>query len=141
MDYKEKYNAALERARQFIEHPLQEDSANIVEYILPELAESEDERTRKEILNVFKQLDEGTTICGRNYDYAKWIAWLEKQGEQKTDPYIGCTNDKGCVTCEHGELRETPTRTLTADKVIAWLVANICDYDYYVKLFKKDFGL
>ena len=51
--------------------------------IIPELKESEDERTRKEILNVFKQLYEDTTICGRNYDYTKWIAWLEKQGEQK----------------------------------------------------------
>lgn len=30
---------------------------------------------------------------------------------------------------------------LDPDKVIAWLVANICDYDYYVKLFKKDFEL
>ena len=45
--------------------------------------ESEDERIRKEILNVFNQLDEGTTICGRNYDYAKWIAWLEKQREEE----------------------------------------------------------
>lgn len=79
MDYEKKYNEALERAKQFSEHPLQEDSANIVEYIFPELAESEDERIRKEILNVFKQLGKDTTLCGRNYDYAKWIAWLEKQ--------------------------------------------------------------
>ena len=34
----------------------------------------------------------------------KCIAWLEKQGE--TDPCIGCTNDKGCVTCENGNLKE-----------------------------------
>ena len=47
--------------------------------------ESEDERIRKEILNVFNQLDEGTTICGRNYDYAKWIAWLEKQGNKSVN--------------------------------------------------------
>lgn len=31
--------------------------------------------------------------------------------------------------------------TLDADKVIAWLVSNILDYEYLVKLFKKDFGL
>ena len=42
------------------------------------------------------------------------LAWLKKQGENKK---------------------------LDADKVTAWLVANICDFDYYVKLFKKDFGL
>lgn len=59
------------------------DQRYVLECLFPELAESEDERIRKEMLNVFKQLDEGTTICGRNYDYAKWIAWLEKQGEKK----------------------------------------------------------
>lgn len=32
-------------------------------------------------------------------------------------------------------------KKLDADKVIAWLVANICDFEYYVKLFKQDFGL
>ena len=37
MNYEQKYKEALERARQFSEHPLQEDSSNIVEYIFPEL--------------------------------------------------------------------------------------------------------
>lgn len=32
-------------------------------------------------------------------------------------------------------------KKLNADEVIAWLVANICDYEYYVKQFKKDFEL
>ena len=53
-----------------------------LELIFPELKENEDEKIKKEILNVFKQFDEGTVIFGRKYDYAKWIAWLEKQGEQ-----------------------------------------------------------
>ena len=43
---------------------------------------------------------------------ADMIAWLEKQDNK-----------------------------LDADRVIAWLVANICDFEYYVKLFKKDFKL
>ena len=43
---------------------------------------------------------------------ADMIAWLEKQDNK-----------------------------LDADRVIGWLVANICDFEYYVKLFKKDFGL
>lgn len=45
---------------------------------------------------------------------------LEKQGENKP------TED---------------AKKLDTDKVIAWLVANICNFEYYVKLFKKDFGL
>lgn len=79
-NYKEKYKQALERAKKLYEQGTITESLG---FVFPELIEDEDERTRKEILNVFKQLDEGTTICGRNYDYAKWIAWLEKQGEQK----------------------------------------------------------
>ena len=32
-------------------------------------------------------------------------------------------------------------KTLNADEVIAWLVGNICDFEYYVKRFKQDFVL
>lgn len=42
---------------------------------------------------------------------------------------------------EKKELRKIEPNKLDADKVIAWLVANICDFEYYVKLFKKDFEL
>ena len=101
----EKYNKALERARQFSEHPLQEDSADIVEYIFPELVESEDEKMRKMCM---RYLDWEYQHCYFNEDkmkLEKCIAWLEKQGE--TDPCIGCTNDKGCVTCENGNMKET----------------------------------
>lgn len=76
MDYEKKYNEALERARQFSEHPLQEDSSNIVEYIFPELQESEDERIRKEIL---QSIRDNMAVIHKD----KCIAWLEKQGEKK----------------------------------------------------------
>lgn len=39
------------------------------------------------------------------------------------------------------ELKKIEPKKLNPDEVIAWLVANICDFEYYVKLFKKDFGL
>ena len=45
------------------------------------------------------------------------------------------------VVIHDGNAKGGILKTIDADKVIAWLVANICDYDYYVKLFKKDFGL
>ena len=78
--YEKKYQNALGKVKWLLKDQemalhAREKLANI----FPELKESEGEKTRKEILNVFKQLDEGTTICGRNYDYAKWIAWHEKQ--------------------------------------------------------------
>lgn len=93
MDYKEKYEKALERCKEeFNFNNLaysHEEIKQKLKHVFPELKESEDERIRKEILNVFKQLDECTTICGRNYDYAKWIAWLEKQGVQKSADKVG----------------------------------------------------
>lgn len=107
MNYEQKYKQALERARQFIEHPLQEDSENIAEYIFPELTMSEDERMKDYIKDVIQ-----AAIIPKKENKQKMIAWLEKQG-----------------------------KALNPDKVIGWLVANICDYDYYVKLFKKDFDL
>ena len=82
MDYKEKYEEAFERAKDiYNDDPNSSTARAVCEQIFPELEESEDEKIRKEILNVIHQLDDNTTICGRNYDFQKWISWLEKQGE------------------------------------------------------------
>ena len=72
MNYEKKYKEALERAKQFSETPYLEDSKGIVEYIFPELQESEDERIRKSLIDMLKNDEK----C-----YLKEIAWLEKQGE------------------------------------------------------------
>ena len=81
MNYEKKYKDALEKARQFSEHPLQEDSSSIVEYIFPELKESEDEKIKKELIthcrNTRCVTEEGAERI------AKWIAWLEKQSENE----------------------------------------------------------
>jgi len=80
MFYEKAYKEALERAR-IIRLQLLDigEEATEIEHIFPELKEGEDENIRKEMIYVFKQLNECTTICGRHYDYVKWIAWLEKQ--------------------------------------------------------------
>lgn len=49
-----------------------------LETIFPQLRKNEDEKIRKEILQFIKKRD----ISGCDYDYDKWIAWLEKQGEK-----------------------------------------------------------
>ena len=72
---------------------------------------AENERIRKDIISYLRN----EKIVKRyisDIEIDKWIAWLEKQ-----------------------------ERALNPDKVIAWLVANICDFEYYVKRFKQDFGL
>lgn len=155
MNYEEKYKQALKRARQFSEHPLQEDSAYIAEYIFPELVEGEEEKIRKDIISYLRN----EKIVKRyisDIEIDKWIAWLEKQKPNTNkreidDAYLqGICDAKHAIEKHGGSPRtniEIPfganiePRKLYADAVIAWLVANICDYDYYVKLFKKDFGI
>ena len=81
-----------------------EDQKYVMEKLFPELRESEDERTRKELIthcrNTKCVTEEGAEMI------AKWIAWLEKQGEQpkqnnsdvndynNIDPYFGKPVDK-----------------------------------------------
>lgn len=76
------FEEALSRAKGFYKRfP---EYKEILEKIFPELAESEDERIRKDIISYFKTsnsiyLDAGEPISRRNV----WLAWLEKQGEKK----------------------------------------------------------
>jgi hypothetical protein len=81
MDYEKKYKEALERARQFSEKPYLEDSKGIVDYIFPELKESEGERTW--IINYLSNRILNSTIIAEKENLKKAIAWVEKQGEQK----------------------------------------------------------
>ena len=76
MNYEERYNVALERARELSKTVT---GANY-EYIFPELKESEGERIRKELIE-FLKLPHSQFVGNREHE--KWIAWLEKQCEQK----------------------------------------------------------
>jgi len=83
-DYEKRYNEALERAKRWADGTLQPERTTpqgVCEAIFPELAESEDEKTRKEIISALKYAnDDGT--------YTKHIAWLEKHKDQK--PISSC---------------------------------------------------
>ena len=81
MDYEKKYK----RLYNFISdlYPfMSEYCKEKVEGFLPELKESEDERISKEIIKYLEQ-----TVPHHHRDEVlkskEWIAWLEKQGEQK----------------------------------------------------------
>ena len=54
--------------------------------LIPELAESEDERIRKEIISIVKSYRDSCITEG-NHRFDNCIAWLEKQGEQKQKEY------------------------------------------------------
>lgn len=77
--YEKKYKEAqgwIEKIYPTLQHEQQMEA----EAFFPELAESEDERIRKELI-VWLKNSEGQTLPIDRYNAA--LAWLEKQGEQK----------------------------------------------------------
>ena len=106
-----KYEEALERAKKrYITELTTSVEMSMLEYIFPELKESEDERIRKEVLAFIRR--EGQHID--KYKWHKWIAWLEKQ---HVNPFSGvsfeynghhygmCARDNGVEILFDGELK------------------------------------
>ena len=93
MNYEEKYKEALERARGLYDF-YKDNPAQAQKFIdiFHELAESEDEKIRKELIKYFNQFENGEL---RGVDITPWIAWLEKQGEQK--PAEWSEEDENCL--------------------------------------------
>ncbi len=79
MNYEQKYKEARERALQ--KRGSAAISKSDLEYIFPELKESEDERIRKEIINYFAKGKEYLSLC--SFSKETILAWLERQAEQK----------------------------------------------------------
>lgn len=75
MDYEKKYKEALERARDLMtnQNPPAFDK-DLISLIFPELKESEDERIKREILEL-------VSIAGNGNQFEEIKDWLEKQGE------------------------------------------------------------
>jgi hypothetical protein len=87
MDYEKKYKEALEKIRSLHRDYNQIstliDVKEELENIFPELAESEDERKRKALMQNLKERFGTKGNMGEGLDMPKVLAWLEKQGEQK----------------------------------------------------------
>ena len=83
MTYEQKYKEALERAKDMLSY--KEVRREDMEYLFPELKESEDEKIRKELIEFTKT---------RGGFKQEWIAWLKKQSERKPDLYPLCTTVK-----------------------------------------------
>ena len=80
MDYEKKYNEALTYVKNLVEHNV--ISAENASKCFPEIAESEDERIRKELISIVKSYRENCITEG-NHRFDDCLAWLETQGEQK----------------------------------------------------------
>ena len=77
MDYKERYEQALKKAKSIYRDATKEHCSHTdwLEHIFPEIQESEDEKIRNEIIEYIKS----RRICTPHDIYDSWIAWLEKQ--------------------------------------------------------------
>ena len=94
MDCEEKYNAALGRAKEKYSAC---SAQAFLEYIFPELKESEDESIRNGLIALLKfGLEDGSAIApGFNVTKEQALAWLEKQDGHK--PY---GQRKECEDCQ-----------------------------------------
>lgn len=99
MDYKEKYNTIIERARTVYERACNDEGKDLIEYLfdgVEELKESEDERIRKTLLRCCDDWDKGQFGCMAKEDVHAIRAYLERQKDsdkamsaiEKIDEYI-----------------------------------------------------
>jgi len=59
------------------------DLNEALETLIPELKESEDERTRKELIELFRAGANNKSHPYKSDDCKRWLSWLEKQGSQQ----------------------------------------------------------
>lgn len=98
MDYFEEAKRLYKTANQ--------QERNILEKLFPEL-KNKDEKVRQTLIDLVKCNERSGYKLLNNVPTSDMIDWLERQGEQKSNPCDGCINRKGCINCENGELRET----------------------------------
>lgn len=89
----DKYKETLERAKEqlkkakvfdYKEGQIAHDIRETVYAIFPELKESEDERIRKALIKAVSGTFKGNKLFGTDVTREEALAWLEKQGEQKS---------------------------------------------------------
>jgi hypothetical protein len=85
-----------------------------IEELIPELAENEDERIRKALIRYFTLSDEHAYNEACGVSYKDIVAWLEKQGEQKTTEEYNITGIKSKHA--QGKLGEMIKRKLEMEK-------------------------
>ena len=105
MDYKAKYEEALKTAKFFADNTDDEICKKKIEAIFPELAESEDEKIRKDIIHFIK----GFGLISKKKEKS-WLAWLEKQkklkqswSEEDEERYLSCLQRLGTGNLEQPE--------------------------------------
>lgn len=90
MDYKKKYKEAVGKIKELLEEKKKKEMTNCLfegelNEIFSELRESEDEKARKGIYNfLYNERHNIKQLTPYTDEFDRWLAWLEKQGEQKS---------------------------------------------------------
>lgn len=122
-DYKEKYKDVLKREKEEVVRATQlwecgDITREQLEYIFPELQESEDEKVRKQLLDFVHR-----NALASYSDRDKWVAWLEKQRKPKWTNEDELTKDD--ILYVMTQLRDTSfykeDDTVRCQKCIIWL--------------------
>lgn len=93
MDYKKKYKEIVGQLKKAYLYAQTDSTKAVLEEILPELAESEDDKIRKELLDFCKSKAEKYPNDPKYKNISAWITWLEKQGDK--DKFI--KKELGCI--------------------------------------------
>lgn len=132
MDYKKKYEEALENIKKIKSaNKDNKELVDFIEYEYPELKESEDERISKEIISY---ITDHKNWFPKEETKNSWIAWLEKQGEQKSVDKVEPKFKVGdWIINSEGMLRHI----LAVDKTgyqtdYGWLTHDIYDNTYHL---------
>ena len=82
MDYEERYNKLESKIKKAYLYAQTDSTKAVLEDIFPELAESEDEKIRKELIEHIKANKWADYVLFQKFSPDDVIAWLEKQGDK-----------------------------------------------------------
>ena len=134
MDYKEKYDKLVEAVKILQEeNPSDEGIQNWVNNNVPELAESENEKIRKMLIDSFTRADMGGEIYGKGVTYKQVITWLEKQGTSYTKMEVDDAFVEGMAFAKNELEKQKPTWSEDDERHLNTTIAYLKD----AKEFKK----
>ena len=142
MDYEQKYKEALERAKGFIKSNQDNVETYVrIDKIFPELQESEDERIRKGLIDMFQR----HPYCEINGLKTKDIvAWLEKQKENPKSVNsipADCISNVKCENRWYKVQDFTPADgrlVLAKDNIGNYLLASFAGGEWFVERYDLD---
>ena len=115
-----------EAIKRIKEWNLDDGTMEVLSAAIPELKESEDDRIKKAIVNHLLELSKSRVNLMTKATYENWIAWLEKQGEQKPKFRVGDT-----IKCKYDD-RQFTIKSVDLDEGTYTYIQKGCgnDIDY-----------